>query len=92
MYNEGISVSGDVLDTATNLRVIDKKGNSYIYGEEKLGVGREAAKKFLRDNPKLLERIRKQVLEVVEKGELPPEEEAPDANAPTDEELPPPLE
>ncbi len=92
MYNEGISVSGDVLDTATNLRVIDKKGNSYIYGEEKLGVGREAAKKFLRDNPKLLERIRKQVLEVVEKGELPPEEEAPDAGAPTDEELPPPLE
>jgi recombination protein RecA len=92
MYNEGISVSGDVLDTATNLRVIDKKGNSYIYGEEKLGVGREAAKKFLRENPKLLERIRKQVLEAVEKGELPPEEEAPDAGAPTDEELPPPLE
>lgn len=77
MYNEGISVSGDVLDTGTAYKVIDKKGNSYIYGEEKLGVGREAAKRFLKENPKLLEKIRKQVIEVVEKGELPPEEEVP---------------
>lgn len=76
MYNEGISISGDTLDIATTYRVIDKKGNSYLYGEEKLGVGREAAKRFLSDNPKLLEKIRKQVLEVVEKGEMPDEEEA----------------
>lgn len=75
MYNEGISVSGDVLDTATTYKVIDKKGNSYLYGEEKLGVGRETAKRFLKENPKLLEKIKKQVLEIVDRGELPPEEE-----------------
>lgn len=77
MYNEGISVSGDTLDTATIYRVIDKKGNSYVYGEEKLGVGREAAKKYLRENPKTLDRIRKQVMEIAKRGDLPPEEEAP---------------
>lgn len=76
MYNEGISLSGDTLDTGVMYKVVDKKGNSYSFGEEKLGVGRETAKKFLRENPKLIEKIRKQVLEIVEKGELPPEEEA----------------
>ena len=88
MYNEGISVSGDVLDTAVNYKVVDKKGNSYLYGEEKLGVGREAAKRFLSDNTKLRDKIRKQVLEVVEKGDLPPEEEHGNAG----EEVPPPEE
>ena len=77
MYNEGISVAGDVLDTATVYRVVDKKGNSYLYGEEKLGVGREAAKRYLKENPKTLTKIQKQVMEVVEKGDLPPEEEPP---------------
>lgn len=91
MYNEGISVSGDVLDTATAYRVIDKRGNSYLYGEEKLGVGRETAKKYLRDNPKTLEKIRKQVMEIVQKGDLPPEEEAPgDGSGSEDDEVPPP--
>ncbi|OGH69411.1 MAG: recombinase RecA [Candidatus Magasanikbacteria bacterium RIFCSPHIGHO2_01_FULL_47_8] len=85
MYNEGISVSGDVLDTGVLYKVIDKKGNSYSFGEEKLGVGREAAKRFLKDDPKLLNKIRNQVLEVVERGEAP-DEEAPIP----DEEVPPP--
>ncbi len=75
MYNEGISVSGDVLDTATAYHVVEKKGNSYLYGEEKLGVGREAAKRYLKENQKLLNKIRAQVIDVVEKGTLPPEEE-----------------
>jgi len=89
MYNEGISISGDALDTAVLYKIIDKKGNSYLYGEEKLGVGRETAKRYLKDNPKLLEKIRQQVLEVVEQGEAP-EEEMPAAEKNSDE--PPPLE
>jgi len=76
MYNEGISVSGDTLDTAVLYKVVEKRGNSYLYGEEKLGVGREAAKHYLRDNPKLMKTLRDQVIEVVQRGE-PPEEEAP---------------
>ncbi|MEK7625170.1 MAG: recombinase RecA [Patescibacteria group bacterium] len=81
MYNEGISLSGDTLDTAVVYKVIEKRGNSYLFGEEKLGVGRETAKRYLRENPKLLEKIRKLVIEIVEKGEMPPEEEVP---APSD--------
>ena len=75
MYNEGISLSGDLLDTGVLHRVINKSGNSYTYGEEKLGVGREKAKQFLRENPKLMKDISKQIWEAVKKGEAPEEEE-----------------
>ena len=75
MYNEGISMSGDLLDAGVTHKVIDKSGNSYTYGEEKLGVGREKAKQFLRENPKLMKSIRAKIWEAVEKGEAPEEEE-----------------
>ncbi len=92
MYNEGISVAGDVLDTGVVYKVIDKKGNSYSYKEERLGVGRETAKQALRDNPKMLKAIREEVLEIIERGEAP-EEEAGEAGKETSSEaVPPPLE
>src|SRR3989339_1738909 len=65
MYNEGMSVSGDVIDTGVQFGVIAKSGNSYSYGEHKLGVGRENAKQFLRENPKLIADIKKQVWDKV---------------------------
>jgi recombination protein RecA len=61
MYNEGISLSGDVLDVGVAHDVITKKGNSYTYKEEKLGVGREVAKTTLRSNRKLLDTIAKEI-------------------------------
>ncbi len=64
MYNEGISLSGDMLDTAVNSKIIEKSGNSYNYGETKLGVGRETAKKFLKENPKMMAEIRKKVMDM----------------------------
>ena len=57
MYNEGISLAGDVLDVGTTLEVITKRGNSYTYKEEKLGVGRESAKAFLKSHKKVLDTI-----------------------------------
>jgi recombination protein RecA len=74
MYNEGISVSGDVLDAGVEHAVIKKSGNSYIYedkkeGEIKLGVGRENAKEFLKDNPKIIKAIKKDVWDKVEQVE-----------------------
>ncbi|KKP69012.1 MAG: recA protein [Candidatus Moranbacteria bacterium GW2011_GWE1_35_17] len=62
MYNEGISQSGDLLDTGVKLEVIKKSGNSYAYGEEKLGTGREKAKAYLKENQKLFNTISKEVL------------------------------
>ncbi len=91
MYNEGISLSGDLLDTAVIYKIIDKKGNSYNFKDEKLGVGRETAKKFLKDNPKVLKDVQSKVWEVVEKGDAP-EEESADGLAKGDAELPPPFE
>jgi len=57
MYNEGISRAGDLLDTGINWEVVQKSGNSYTYGEEKLGVGRENAKAYLRENKKIMNKI-----------------------------------
>jgi recombination protein RecA len=65
MYNEGISRAGDMIDTGVEWGVIKKSGNSYAYGEEKLGVGRENAKTFLRQNIKLMDKIYKAVWEAV---------------------------
>lgn len=70
MYNEGISVPGDVLDTAVKFEVVDKKGNSYSFGEVKLGTGREKAKLTLKEDPKLIEEIvQKTFLKIKEKEE-----------------------
>jgi recombination protein RecA len=65
MYNEGISQSGDILDTGVKLEVIKKSGNSYIFGETKLGVGREVAKAFLKTNQPLLQEIEKGIMDKV---------------------------
>ncbi len=56
MYNEGISKVGDILDIATALGVIDKRGAFFRYQEESLGQGRENAKQYLRENPRLAAR------------------------------------
>jgi recombination protein RecA len=61
MYNEGISVAGDVLDVGLSFDVITKSGNSYSYGDIKLGVGRENAKAYLKENKQLLADIKKKV-------------------------------
>jgi recombination protein RecA len=69
MYNEGISASGDLLDTGVKLEAIEKKGNSYSFGDEKLGVGREAAKATVKDNSKLAKEISKKVYEKLKEKE-----------------------
>ncbi len=51
MFAEGISKAGDVLDIATTLGVIDKRGAFFRYQDELIGQGRENAKQYLRDNP-----------------------------------------
>ncbi len=70
MYNEGISLSGDLLDTAVAYNVASKSGNSYSFGDIKLGVGRENAKRFLRADKKLMKEIRKRVMSEVKAREM----------------------
>jgi recombination protein RecA len=57
MYNEGISYAGSVLDMAIDMKVVDKSGAWFSYGEMRLGQGRENVRDFLRQNGDLLEEI-----------------------------------
>lgn len=57
MYNEGISTSGDVLDLAVKYELAGKSGAWYEYKGEKIGQGREAAKNYLRENPKVFKEL-----------------------------------
>jgi len=61
MYNEGISKTGDVLDLAVDHGVVGKSGAWFDYKEGKIGQGREAAKVYLKENPKVLAEIDKTV-------------------------------
>ena len=57
MYDEGISVPGDVIDLATTYNIVEKAGAWFSYKGEKIGQGREAAKQFLKENPKKMDEI-----------------------------------
>ncbi|WP_373738967.1 recombinase RecA, partial [Jeotgalibaca porci] len=57
MYGEGISSVGEIVDIASEHDIINKSGSWYSYQDEKIGQGRENAKKFLIANPQMLEEI-----------------------------------
>ena len=63
MYNEGISVTGDVLDLAVEHNIVGKAGAWYEYNDSKIGQGRESAKAYLKENPKDFAAISKAVME-----------------------------
>ncbi len=69
MYNEGISIAGDILDIATEYKILGKTGNTYVFGETKLGVGRENAKTFLAANAEMMTRLRGLVFDAARSGE-----------------------
>ncbi len=54
MYMEGISRAGDVLDMAVNHEIVEKRGSFYVYGDERIGQGRENVKENLANNPAML--------------------------------------
>jgi len=61
MYNQGISAEGDILDLATEAEIVEKAGAWFAYKGENIAQGREAAKQYLIDNPKVLSEIDKKV-------------------------------
>ena len=63
MYGTGISLSGDILDTAVELGMIDKAGSWYSYNGERIGQGRENVKLYLEDHKDVLEEIRIKVMD-----------------------------
>ncbi len=63
MYGEGISREGCIIDMAVECDVAKKSGSWYTYGDERLGQGREAVKRHLRENPDIREEIESKVRE-----------------------------
>jgi len=63
MFDEGISKAGSVIDMAESLGVLQKSGSWFVYGEEKIGQGKENARVYLKENPKVLAKIEREVVE-----------------------------
>jgi recombination protein RecA len=75
MYGLGISVEGDVLDLAVENKIVQKSGAWFSYGDQRLGQGRENVRQFLRDNPELVQQLRREVIEAVNPEWNHPEEQ-----------------
>ena len=61
VYGEGISKAGNILDMAVNLDIIEKAGSWFSYNGERIGQGRENVKKYLKENPEILEEVEEKV-------------------------------
>jgi recombination protein RecA len=71
MYNEGISKEGDIIDLASALEIISKRGAFFSFKDIRLGQGRENAKEFLRQNPEISKEIENDVRQRAMGGEIP---------------------
>jgi recombination protein RecA len=71
MFGEGISRVGDLLDLGTQHNIVDKSGTWFTFGDERLGQGRENAKRYLQENPSIADAIEKELR--VGLGLLPPD-------------------
>lgn len=69
MYNKGISKVGDTLDLAVNYDIVQKSGAFFKYNGQTIAQGREAAKKYLEDNPDKFKEIDNKVRAVVKEKE-----------------------
>ena len=82
MFGQGISREGDVLDLASEIGVINKSGAWYAYNNEKIGQGRENAKKFLKENPEVFAEVEQKVRDFYElDGKKEENEDSKDAAA-----------
>lgn len=72
VFGEGISKIGEIIDMGVDLEILTKSGSWYSYGDNKIGQGREAVRKFLLDNPEFAEEIEMKIRASL----MPGEEEA----------------
>ena len=63
MYGEGVSKVGEILDLAVEYDIVKKSGSWFSYGETKLGQGRDAVKKLIKDNPELMDELEEKIKE-----------------------------
>lgn len=61
MYGEGISKTGELIDLGVKAGIIEKSGSWFSYGDQRIGQGRENAKQFMKENPKVADEIEKKI-------------------------------
>ncbi len=79
LFGKGINRAADVLDLGVEARIVDKLGSWYSVQGERIGQGRDNARRYLEEHPELLARIERKLLEL--HGLVEPEGEAPDNGA-----------
>ncbi len=85
VYGEGISKTGDILDLGVESNIVDKSGAWYSYQDERIGQGRENAKKFLKEHPEMLIEIENKLrlgLGLPEAEQIPPPQKEKNQNVP----------
>ena len=85
IFGQGLSSEGDILDLAAKVNIVEKSGSWYAYSGEKMGQGREAAKKFLKENPAIMEEIETKVRAYYAQKDEPKKEKAPAPEMPAEE-------
>ncbi|MFN7114370.1 MAG: recombinase RecA [Alphaproteobacteria bacterium] len=63
MYGEGISRTGEILDLGVNANIVEKSGAWFAFDGERIGQGRENARKFLKENPEIMAKIERKIFE-----------------------------
>ncbi|MBN1495560.1 MAG: recombinase RecA, partial [Spirochaetes bacterium] len=79
MYNSGISRVGDILDLGVRFEIVKKSGTWFSYGEERIGQGRENAKKYFTDNPALAQEVEAKIRAAAGLTDRTKENEKPEA-------------
>ena len=64
LYGEGISHEGEIIELGASLNIIDKSGAWYAYQGEKIGQGKDNARQYLKENPKIAEEIEAKIREL----------------------------
>lgn len=69
MYNEGISVMGDLIDVGVATNVLDKRGTFIMFEGTRIGQGRENAKVYLKEHPEVANKIDGKVRDGIASGQ-----------------------
>ena len=85
MFNEGISLNGDLIDVGTEKGILEKTGTWISFGDERLGQGRDRAKQYLVDNPAVAKRLYETIMAKLAPKPKPAEAATPAAPAATAE-------
>jgi recombination protein RecA len=63
MYNQGISKEGEIIELGVKAGIIEKSGSWFSYNSQRIGQGKENARQYLRDNPKVADEIVKKIMD-----------------------------